>query len=159
MAELNDRQELFCLEYIKDGNATQAAIRAGYSEKQANSNGARLYANVRIRERIDELLAEAKTEKVADATEVLETLTSILRRESLESVVITVKTKRSWYDENGKKVTEEREEGQVVEIPTRNSDVNKAAELLGKRYSLYTEKVSMDGAVPVVMEGADDLAD
>lgn len=146
---LNDRQELFCLEYIKDGNATQAAIRAGYSEKTANPTGARLLANVSIRARIDGLLDDLKSKKIAESTEVLETLTSILRRESLENVVITVKTRRSYYDENGKKVIEEKEEGKIVEIPTKNSDVNKAAELLAKRYGLLTENVKLSGNVPV----------
>ena len=70
MAKLSARQELFCLEYIRDGNAAQAAVRAGYSPKQANSTGARLYANVRIRAHIDELMTDLQQEKIADAEEV-----------------------------------------------------------------------------------------
>ena len=88
MAKLSARQELFCLEYIKDGNATQAAVRAGYSPKQANSTGARLYANVRIRARIDELMADLQQEKIADAEEVLRYLTSVMRGEATEEVAV-----------------------------------------------------------------------
>ena len=91
MAKLSARQELFCLEYIRDGNATQAAIRAGYSPKQANSTGARLYANVRIRARIDELMADLQQEKIADAEEVLRYLTSVIRGEATGLLTENVK--------------------------------------------------------------------
>ena len=67
MAKLSARQELFCLEYIRDGNATQAAIRAGYSPKTAYSTGQRLLKNVEVRARIDELMADLQQEKIADA--------------------------------------------------------------------------------------------
>ena len=85
MAKLSARQELFCLEYIRDG---KAAVRAGYSPKQANSTGARLYANVRIRARIDELMADLQQEKIADAEEVLRYLTSVIRGEATEEVAV-----------------------------------------------------------------------
>ncbi len=146
---LNDRQDLFCHEYIIDQNATQAAIRAGYSERSARAVSSRLLTNDNIRARIDELLGEIKSQKIADATEVLETLTTILRREARENVVVTVKKKKSYYDENGKKVTEEHEEGLVVEIPTKVSDVNKAGELLARKYGLLTD--SQDSNVPVTV--------
>ena len=48
------------------------------------------------------------------------------------------------YDENGKKVIVEKEVPRVVQIPTRVNDLNKAAELLGRRYGLYTEKIETD---------------
>lgn len=146
---LNDKQDLFCHEYIIDQNATQAAIRAGYSERSARSVSSRLLTNDNIRARIDELLADIKSQKIADATEVLETLTTVLRREAHENVVVTVKKKRSYYDDNGKKVTEEQEEGLVVEIPTRISDVNKAGELLARKYGLLND--GQDSNVPVTV--------
>lgn len=59
MAELkNDKQEHFCKEYLIDLNATQAAIRAGYSEKTARQQGQRLLTKVDIQSRIAELKEE-----------------------------------------------------------------------------------------------------
>lgn len=156
---LNGRQERFCLEYIIDSNATQAAIRAGYSEKTAYSIGQRLMKHVEVRARVDELLAEIKSSKIADATEVLETLTRVLRREEPENVVVTVKKHKSWYDDNGKKMIQDDEEAQVVTIPAKVSDVNKAGELLAKKYGLLTERDDLTGAVMVVINydyGPDD---
>lgn len=55
MSKLNDKQEKFCLEYIKDMNATQAAIRAGYSEKTARTQASQLLTKLNIQERVAEL--------------------------------------------------------------------------------------------------------
>lgn len=52
---LNQKQDTFCKEYLKCGNATKAAILAGYSKKTAYSIGARLLKNVEIQTRLDEL--------------------------------------------------------------------------------------------------------
>ena len=142
MAKLSARQELFCLEYIKDGNATQAAVRAGYSPKQANSTGARLYANVRIRARIDELMAEVQ-QKIADAEEVLRYLTSVMRGEATEEVAV------------GTPIGPE-----VITKHIGGREQVKAAELLAKRYGLLTEHVKLTGGLPVQivddMEGSND---
>jgi len=54
------KQERFCREYLIDLNATQAAIRAGYSEKTANEQGSRLLANVKISKFIETLRQEAQ---------------------------------------------------------------------------------------------------
>lgn len=59
MAELNDKQKRFCEEYSIDGNATQAAIRAGYSPKTAGSIGFNLLKKAEINEMLDELNAAA----------------------------------------------------------------------------------------------------
>lgn len=53
---LNEKQKRFCDEYLIDLNATQAAIRAGYSPKTANEQGARLLANVSVQARLQEAL-------------------------------------------------------------------------------------------------------
>lgn len=58
---LNGRQERFAQEYIIDLNATQAAIRAGYSEKTAYSIGQRLLKHVEIQERIQQAMKERAT--------------------------------------------------------------------------------------------------
>ena len=59
-------------------------------------------------------------------------------------MVVTCKERSSGYDKNGKKVIIEKEVPQLVQVPTKVSDLNKAAELLGKRYALFTDKVDMD---------------
>lgn len=141
MARMTAKQKRFCDEYLIDLNATQAAIRAGYSKKTANEQGARLLANVSVQEYIQKRMDEKEDELIASQDEVLETLTRILRREEKETVVVTCKERKSYYDNKGKKVIEEKESPVFVEIPAKISDVNKAAELLGKRYALYTDKL------------------
>ena len=74
----------------------------------------------------------------------LQTLTRVLRRQEMDTVVVTCKERSSRYDENGKKVIIEKEVPQLVRVPTKVSDLNKAAELLGKRYALFTDKVETD---------------
>ena len=143
MAKLSARQELFCLEYIRDGNAAQAAIRAGYSSKQANSTGARLYANTRVRARIDELMTDLQQEKIADAEEVLRYLTSVIRGEATEEVAV------------GTPIGTE-----IITKQIGGREQVKAAELLAKRYGLLTENVKLTGGLPVQivddMEGSND---
>ena len=144
---LTDRQRRFVDEYIIDLNATQAAVRAGYSKKTARQCGAEILSKPYIREYINKRLDEIASTRIAKADEVLEALTRILRREEKESVVVTVKTRKSWYDEKGKKQIMDIEEPKIVDIPPKLNDVNRAAELLGKRWGLYTEKVDMSGSV------------
>ncbi|XKM12674.1 terminase small subunit [Orbaceae bacterium ac157xtp] len=77
MAKLTDKQELFCREYIIDLNATQAAIRAGYSEKTATEQGARLLTNVKVQNLIQALINDRKTRNKIDADYVLKRLIEI----------------------------------------------------------------------------------
>ena len=159
MAKLTDKQKRFCLEYIIDCNATQAAIRAGYSEKTAEQTASRMLSNVKVSEYIQELMESKNDELIASGDEVLETLTRIMRREEKETVVVVCKERKSFHAENGKKVIEEKEVPQLVVIPTKVSDVNRAAELLGKRYQLYTDKISHEGIPPITFVGGDSVAD
>lgn len=77
MAKLTDKQELFAREFLKDLNATQAAIRAGYSEKSSRNQGARMMTNDDILNRIAELKNERNEEIGVDATYVLRRLAEI----------------------------------------------------------------------------------
>lgn len=148
MAKLTAKQQRFCDEYLIDLNATQAAIRAGYSEKNARNIASENLAKPNIREYIDNRLAEKEKALIADQNEVLKYLTATMRREKKECIVVTTSEERSIYapDDNGtmRKQTVKKETPQIVEIPARLSDANKAAELLGKAYGLYTEKVEAD---------------
>lgn len=150
---LTARQERFCKEYIIDCNATQAYIRAGYSTGNANALASRMLAKDSIRARIAELMAEKDAALVATADEVLKTLTRILRREETEQVVVTLSERAPTVNaETGRASCVTREQAKLVEVKPKLSDVNRAAELLGKRYGLYTENVNMSALLPVIVD-------
>lgn len=75
--KLTPKQELFCQEYLVDLNATQAAIRAGYSKKTAYSIGQRLLKNVEIQKRIAELKNKRSEKTEINAAYVIKRLTEI----------------------------------------------------------------------------------
>jgi len=130
---LTTKQKRFCTEYLIDLNATQAAIRAGYSEKTAYSMGQRMLKNVEIKKYIDQQLKQLKNEKTADAQEVLEYLTAVMRGEQKEQVPLLV----------GEGVQE------LVQKDVSVKDRLKAAELIGKRYALFTEKMELQSETTV----------
>ena len=147
------KEQKFCDELLSDPefNKTMAYKKAYPSVKNDNVAAAaasRLMNKPEIKEYIEKQLAELHNEKTADAQEVLEYLTSVMRREHKENVVVTLSRETSTYvpDEKGtmRKQTVKEEIPQIVEIPTRVSDANKAAELLGKRYGLYTDKLDVN---------------
>ncbi|HHE5697825.1 TPA: terminase small subunit [Citrobacter amalonaticus] len=84
MAKLTDKQELFAREYLKDLNATQAAIRAGYSEKTANEQASRLLANVNVQIFVAELKATRVEQTGIDAAYVLRRLVEIDQMDVLD---------------------------------------------------------------------------
>lgn len=84
MAKLTDKQELFAREYLKDLNATQAAIRAGYSEKTAQAQSSRLLSNVMVQSRIAELKIERNEEVGINAAYVLRRLVEIDQMDVLD---------------------------------------------------------------------------
>ena len=146
--KLTAKQQRFCDEYLIDMNATQAAIRAGYSEKTARVIGQENLTKPAIREYIDARMKEKEAELVADQDEVMRYLSAVMRREKKEHVVVTLSRERSTYvpDDEGKmrKQTIKEEIPQVVEIPAMLRDANKAAELLGKAYGIYTDRIETD---------------
>ena len=102
---LTVKQRLFADEYIKSGNATQAAIKAGYSPKTVRSIGQENLTKPDIKAYIDAKMAEIESSKIADAKEVLEFYTRVLREEETEEVtlaagdkVVTVRKKPSTKD-------------------------------------------------------------
>lgn len=145
---LTAKQQRFCDEYLIDLNATQAAIRAGYSKKTARQIGQENLTKPDIKEYIEKRMAEKEAALIADQDEVMKYLTAVMRREKTESVVVTVSKEETKYvpDQSGtmRKQTKKEEIPQVVAIPARLSDANKAAELLGKAYGLYTDRVEQD---------------
>ncbi len=129
MAKLTAKQQRFCDEYLIDLNATQAAIRAGYSKKTANRIGTENLSKPVIKEYIENRMAEKEAALIADQDEVLKYLTSVLRGQSKSTEIV--------IEGLGDGSTKARK----MEKEPSEKDKLKAAELLGKRYGLYTEKV------------------
>ena len=132
---MTEKQKRFAEEYLIDLNATQAAIRAGYSESSAGRNANRMMKNEEIKTYIDAALARLRAENVADAQEVMEYLTSVLRGESKSSVLCLCGDGAQ----------------DVIEKHPDEKERLKAAELLGKRYGLYTEKVDLDADTSITV--------
>jgi phage terminase small subunit len=149
VSALTAKQQRFCDEYLIDMNATQAAVRAGYSKKTARVIGQENLLKPAIREYIEKRMAEKEKALIADQDEVMKYLTQVMRRELKENVVVTLQNKtEKWVKDEDtgklKKQTITEESPAVVEIPAKLSDANKAAELLGKVYALFTDKMEAD---------------
>ena len=141
------KQKRFCDEYLVDLNGTQAAIRAGYSARSARQIADRNMSNDDIRNYIDERMKEKEKELIADQDEVLKYLTNVLRGKSQSEIVVV---------EN---VGDFTSEARLIQKAPDEKERLKAAELLGKRYNLFSDKMKVDVAMPVVISGGEDLAD
>ncbi|HEN3462667.1 TPA: terminase small subunit [Yersinia enterocolitica] len=104
MKQLTPKQELFCREYLKDLNATQAAIRAGYSEKTAQVQSSRLLSNVMVQQRVSELAAERNIRVGIDADYVLRQAVKLHERCMQEVEPITDRRGEEITDEDGKTI-------------------------------------------------------
>lgn len=120
---LTDKQRRFCDEYLCDMNATQAAIRAGYSKRTAYRTGADNLKKPQIRAYIDKRMAEKDAELIATQNEVLQYLTSVMRGKSVAVEVVV--------DGGGAKLVE-KEPSEMERI--------KAADQLAKCHGLYRDK-------------------
>ena len=143
--KLTEKQKRFADYYIETGNITEAATWAGYSKKTARVIGQENLLKPAIKGYIDEKLEAMQDERTASAKEVLEFLTKSMRGEIKEEVVVVEGT--------GDGTSEAR----TVKKQIGLRDRIKSAELLGKRYRLFTDKVEVEGAVPVVIVGEDSL--
>lgn len=130
--KLTAKQKLFCDEYIISLNATQAAIKAGYSKKTARKIAAENLTKPVIQNYISERMKQKESSLIATQDEVLQYLTSVLRGESQTTDIVLVGMGDGY------------QEVQEVEKKPSEKDRLKAAELLGKRYGLYTDKISAD---------------
>lgn len=144
---LNERQMRFVDEYMIDLNATQAAIRAGYSVKTAYSQGQRLLKHVELKTEIERRTEQMRSEKVADAQEIMEYLTSVMRGESEAEVVVVEGCGEGFSS------------ARTMQKAPDEKEKLKAAELLGKRYGMFNDKLNVDGVIPVVISGGDELED
>ncbi len=145
---MTEKQKIFCDEYLKDLNATRA-YKVAYpnvkKDEVAKAAGSRLLTIVNVKTYIDEQLQELHNERTADAQEVMEYLTSVLRGESKSEIVV--------IEGEGDGMSSAR---RMEKAPDEKERL-KAAELLGKRFGIFSEKININGTVPVVIE--DDLND
>jgi phage terminase small subunit len=143
---LTMKQELFCVEYAKTGNARQAYKKAGYACKNdevVDAAASRLLSQVKVKERLAELTEEAKNNAIADIQEMQEKLTAIIRQELTEEVIVS-------------------DQIAGVQRLTKTSsikDVISAIEKLGKMQGAFVDRMNLDGALQVVFEGEDEIAD
>ena len=130
--KLTAKQQRFCDEYLIDLNATQAAIRSGYSKKTARVIGNENLTKPAVKEYIEKRMSEKEAELVADSKEVMRYLTSVLRGQSQSEIVVVEGTGEGCSDAR-----------RMMKAPDENQRL-KAAELLGKAHMLFTEKVQQD---------------
>lgn len=123
---LTDKQERFCQEYLVDLNATQAAIRAGYSAKTAQEQSSRLLSNVMVQRRVDELKLARSQSTGITAERVLTGIMGVIER--CEQAVPVL-------DEDGNETGEWKfESGSAL----------RGYELLGKHLKLFTERIEVN---------------
>nr|DAV28033.1 MAG TPA: Terminase small subunit [Caudoviricetes sp.] len=147
MAELhNKKHEKFCTEYVKDMNATQAAIRAGYSENTASAQGSRLLNNVNIKQRVAELREDYLDENIMTAKQVEYELTKIALGLSSEKQVV--------IEGVGEGITKAR----IIDKPPDEKSRLKALELMAKRHRILSGDTTVD-IKPVIIMGGDNIAD
>lgn len=140
------RQISFCLAYAGSGNATQSAIEAGYSEKTAYSAGQRLLKNVDVQNYLKELKDQNASNKIADAKEMQEVLTSIIRQEMEEENIVV--------EGCGDGVSE----AVIKKKKSSHKDVLKAIDLLGRMQGAFTNQTTLNVMIPV-FGGEENLED
>lgn len=180
MAKLTAKQQRFCDEYLIDLNATQAAIRAGYSKKTANEQGARLLVNVSIQKKISELQKEREKRTEITQDSVLHELALIAFAKASDYAKVVEKDAMvevegnmiPVLDENDNPVkyrtvepilTDELTEDQkkaiaVIKKGRDGFEIKpyskiQALELLGRHLGMFTDKVEVKNTTPNAFEG------
>ncbi len=131
--KMREQEKAFADYYLETGNAEQSAIRAGYSKRYARGNAHKLVARRCIREYLDARIAAKEEKRIAKQDEVLQFLTSVMRGEPTEQIPLGL-----GYGEQ-----------MLVDKTMDGRERVKAAELLGKRYALFTEKQQLDANIGV----------
>ena len=136
MKSLTLKQKQFADEYIRTGNAYQSAINVGYSEKYAKARSHKMLENVGINQYIDDNLEIIQKESIAEADEIMRYLTRVLRGEEKEEILV--------YVGDGMQ--------EIQTIRPSAKDRIKAAELLGKRYRMWTDKHEVEITTPIFID-------
>ena len=138
---LSAQQEKFCIEYAKTGNQRQAYINAGYkcnTDGAIDSNASRLLKNDKVQARLAELTEEIKNASIADITEMQQTLTTIIRQQLDEEIVVAC------YEGNMSQPMKLRKKPAI-------KDVINAINTLGKMQGAFIDRVDLTGEAKVVI--------
>lgn len=142
--ELTPKQARFVDEYLKDLNATQAAIRAGYSEKTARQAGAENLSKPVIQQAIQSHMDERAHRTKIDADFVLQGIAKNIRRCEQGEVV---------RDKAGDLVMIETEDGEMAPMYRYDAtNALKGYEMLGRHLKLFTDKVDVETSKPITVE-------
>ena len=149
MAKFTPKQEHFCEEYLIDLNATQAAIRAGYSEKTAYSAGQRLLRNVEIQNRIAELKAERSKRTEITQDRVVKELAAMAFAKATDYAQIAgntvfIKSTTELTPEQQAAIVGIKQTQAGIEVKL---DKTKALELLGRHLGMFKDKIELEGTV------------
>lgn len=165
MAKLNAKRQRFVDEYLIDLNATQSAIRAGYSAKTANEQGARLLANASVQEAISKAMAERSKRTGINQDRVVLELARLGFVKITDVVDSHGKIKEDATEddlaciESVKYKSSESETGSSVEREVKIASKLKALELLGKHLGMWNDKLDVNITQPIVIAGEDALED
>ncbi|MGG3662531.1 terminase small subunit [Bacillus gobiensis] len=133
--KVTEKQKRFCDYYIETGNATEAARKAGYNGKNLNRVASENLSKLVIKNYIAEKMAEKDAERIANQDEILSFLTAVMRGEVTEQTLRGIGEGAQTIDD----------------IDISGKDRIKAAELLGKRYAMWTDKQKIEGEAQVVI--------
>lgn len=165
MARMTEKQKRFVEEYLIDLNATQAAIRAGYSPKYADREGHKLVENSRVSEAIEKALAERSRRTGINQDRVVQELAKI----AFVKITDVVNDDCEILPDADEADLAAIESVKVKSIPTKSGEVGverevklssklKALELLGKHLGMWNDKLDVNMNVPVIFEGEDNIA-
>lgn len=161
---MTKKQKRFVEEYLIDLNATQAAIRAGYSSKTANEQGSQNLAKLSIQAAIDKAMAERSRRTGINQDRVIQEIAKIAflnPADVIDMDSVTVKPDASRDDTaciaSIRIRTLFTKDGPIVEREVKFCDKLKALELLGKHLGIFTDRMSLEGSLPVVI--LDDMPD
>ena len=160
---MTDQQKRFVEEYLIDLNATQAAIRAGYSPKTANEQGNRLLTNVSVQTELNKQMAKRSRRTGVTQDRVVRELAKIAFLDMTQVVDDHGRIRDDATPEDRaciesiKYKSSSSDQGESVEREVKVASKLKALELLGKHLGMYSDKLNIEGAVPIVISGADEL--
>ena len=163
--KLTAKQQAFVDEYLIDLNATQAAIRAGYSAKTADQQGSRMLANVKVQQAVSQAMAERSKRTGINQDRVVLELARIALVKMTDVVDQNGRIKDDATDddlaciESIKYKSSDTDTGSSVEREVKIGSKLKALELLGKHLGMWNDKLDVNVSLPVVISGEDALED
>mgnify|MGYP003262716988 FL=1 len=163
---MTKKQKRFVEEYLIDLNATQAAIRAGYSPDTAQQMGSENLSKPVIKNAIDKVIAERSRRTGINQDRVIQEIAKLAFLNPIDVIDMdeaTIKGEANRDDTaciaSVKVKVIPGEDGNITEREVKTYDKLKALELLGKHLGMFTDKLKMEGNVPVVIMGDDQLED